>query len=210
MRKVFGFETADHGLLEVNANQANIVQEIYRQYLSGKSLGGIADFLFDQSILSPSGKNQWSKSVLDKLLSNPKYMNGIISFEDYFAVQYEKEKRSSMDESTNQRKATQYYSKDVLSGLFICAECGGVYWRITRPSGEVVWRCSNKVKHGKRICQHAPSLNENELKQAVCRMLGISEFDFEAVRENLASILVSADRSLTPDFIQCEYHELCM
>lgn len=210
MRKVFGFEAADHGLLEVNANQAIIVQKIYRQYLSGKSLGGIADFLFEQSILSPSGKNQWSKSVLDKLLSNPKYMNGIISFEDYFAVQHEKEKRSSMDESTNQRKTTQYYSKDVLSGLFICAECGGVYWRITRPSGEVVWRCSNKVKHGKRICQHAPSLNENELKQAVCRMLGISEFDSEAVRGNLASILVSADRSLTPDFIQREYHELCM
>lgn len=210
MRKVFGFETADHGLLEVNANQAIIVQEIYRQYLSGKSLGGIADFLFEQSIPSPSGKNQWSKSVLDKLLSNPKYMNGIISFEDYFAVQYEKEKRSSMDESTNQRKVTQYYSKDVLSGLFICAECGGVYWRITRPSGEVVWRCSNNVKHGKCICQHAPSLNENELKQAICRMLGISEFDPEAVRGNFTSILVSADKSLTPDFVQREYHELYM
>ncbi len=210
MRKVFGFEAADCSLLEVNTKQAIIVQEIYRQYLSGKSLGGIADFLFEQSIPSPSGKNQWSKSVLDKLLSNPKYMNGIISFDDYLAVQYEKEKRSSLDESTNQRKATQYYSKDVLSGLFICAECGGVYWRITRPAGEVVWRCSNKVKHGKRICQHAPSLSESELKQAVCRMLGISEFDPEVIKANLECVHVSPDKSLTPEFVQREYHKFCM
>ena len=70
MKKVYGFAAANDGLLEVIPNQAAVVQEIYRQYLSGKSLGGIADFLFEQNIPSPSGKERWSKSVLDKLLSN--------------------------------------------------------------------------------------------------------------------------------------------
>ena len=32
--------------------------------------------------------------------------------------------------------------------FFVCEKCGAVYWRISRPSGEIVWRCSNKVKHG--------------------------------------------------------------
>lgn len=210
MRKVYGFEAADNGLLEVVPEQAAVVQEIYRQYLSGNSLGGIADSLFKRNTPSPSGKEHWSKSVLDKMLSNAKYINSIISFEDYFAIQNEKGKRSSIDEGTNKRKATQYYSKDILSGLFICAECGGVYWRITRPSDEAVWRCSNRVKHGKGICRHAPSLPENELKQAVCEMLDIPEFDPEFVKERLECIQVFSDGTLVPDFVQREYQELSL
>ena len=118
MKKVYGFRASGNGLLEIIPEQAAVVQEIYRQYLYGKSLGGIADFLFEQNVASPSGKERWSKSVLDKVLSNTKYINTVISFEDYFAVQNEKGKRSSIDEGTNKRKATQYYSKDILSGLF--------------------------------------------------------------------------------------------
>ncbi|MEA4893502.1 MAG: recombinase family protein [Peptococcaceae bacterium] len=201
MKKAYGFESANNGMLEVIPKQAAIVQEIYRQYLFGKSLGGIADFLFEENVPSPSGKERWSKSVLDKMLSNTKYINTVISFEEYFAVQNEKSKRSSIDEDTHKRKATQYYSKDVLSGLFVCAECGGVYWRI-RPSGEIVWRCSNRVKHGKDICQHSPSLPESELKQAVCEMLEISEFDPEAVKENLECVQVLSDGTLAPEFVQ--------
>lgn len=197
-------------MFEIIPEQAAIVQEIYRQYLSGKSLGGIADFLFDKDIPSPSGKERWGRSVLDAMLSNSKYLNGIVNFEDYFAVQVEKGKRSNIDEDSNKRKATQYYSKDVLSGLLVCEECGAVYWRITRPSGEIVWRCSNKVKDGKRICQHAPSILEDDLKQAICGILDIPEFDPQAVKEHLECVRIASDGSLTPEFIQREYMEIIL
>lgn len=121
MRKVYGFAAAAKGLLEIIPDQAAVVQEIYRQYLSGKSLGGIADFLFENHVPSPTSKEKWSVSVLDSMLTNNKYIGSIISFEDYFAVQVEKGKRSSIDEDTNKRKATQYYSKDVLSGLLLAS-----------------------------------------------------------------------------------------
>ena len=205
MRKVYGFASADGGLLVVIPEQAAIVQEIYRQYLSGNSLGGIADFLFQNDVPSPTGKEEWSKSVLDAMLTNNKYINTIIGFDDYFAVQVEKGKRSSVDEDTNQRKATQYYSKDVLSGLLFCKECGGVYRRITRPSGEVVWRCVNRVKHGKRVCQNAPSISEERLKQNICGMLGMEEFDPREVKEKLESIQVAADGTLNPERMESEY-----
>ncbi|HWQ75627.1 MAG TPA: recombinase family protein, partial [Syntrophomonas sp.] len=208
MKKIYGFETAPSGLLQITPEQATIVQKIYRQYLSGKSLGGIADFLFEKGISSPSGKEHWGRSVLDVLLSNSKYLNGIVNFDDYFAVQIEKGKRSNIDEDSNKRKATQYYSKDVLSGLLICEECGAVYWRITRPSGEIVWRCSNKVKHGKRVCQHAPSILEDDLKRAICEILDISEFDPQTVKANLECAHVTANGSLVPEFIQREYVEM--
>lgn len=56
MRKVYGFASADGGLFDVIPEQDAVVQEIYRQYLSGNSLGGIADFLFESNIPSPTGK----------------------------------------------------------------------------------------------------------------------------------------------------------
>jgi hypothetical protein len=61
MKKVYGLAPAPNGLLQIIPEQAAIVQEIYRQYLSGKSLGGIADFLFDKGIPSPSDKERWGR-----------------------------------------------------------------------------------------------------------------------------------------------------
>lgn len=46
MKTTYGYAAVPNGLLQIIPEQAAIVQEIYRQYLSGKSLGGIADFLF--------------------------------------------------------------------------------------------------------------------------------------------------------------------
>ena len=50
MKRIYGFEATPNGLLKIIPQQADIVQKIYRQYLSGKSLGGIVDFLFDKGI----------------------------------------------------------------------------------------------------------------------------------------------------------------
>lgn len=208
MKISYGFKQNLVGALDIIPQQATVIQEIYRQYLSGKSLGGVADFLFERKIPSPSGKDRWGRSVLDALLSNSKYIGTIVSFDDYYAVQAEKGRRSNIDESTNQRKATQYYSKDVLSGLFVCAECGAVYWRITKHDGEIIWRCSNKVRHGKRICQHAPSISEATLKQVLCQILGTDDADVAMVREALESISISEDGTFTPNFIEREFEML--
>ncbi|MFZ7104370.1 MAG: recombinase zinc beta ribbon domain-containing protein [Peptococcaceae bacterium] len=210
MKTTYGYATVSNGLLKIIPELAAVVQGIYRLYLFGKSLGGIADFLFEKHIPSLSGEERWGRSVLDAMLSNSKYLGGIICFEDYLAVQAQKGIRCNMDEDSNKRKDTQYDSKDVLSVLFICTECGGVYWRITRPSVEIVWRCSNKVKQGKRSCEHAPSVPEDDLKYAVCKMLNISEFDPQSVKENLECIRIAFDGSLTPEFIQREYMEMAL
>lgn len=140
MRLPYGFYYDSDGCVAIDNEKVSIVKMIYRQYLSGKSLGGIADFLFEQGVFSPTGKARWSRSVIDHLLSNGIYAYGLIPFDMFYAVQVEKDKRSNMDPDSGAkaRKATQYSSKDVLSGLLVCEDCGSVYWRITRPSGEVV------------------------------------------------------------------------
>ena len=195
----YGFVQRQDGIF-VDPKQAEVVQAIFQRYLNGDSLGGIADFLFGQGVLSPTGQERWTRPAISKLLSNSKYIGYIISFEDYFAVQVDKGNRSNIDEDTNQRKVTRYSSHNVLSGLLVCVECGAHYRRITRPSGEVVWRCANKVEHGKKVCKNAPSISETTIKEHICITLNIAGWDEEVIRSSIERILIRHDGSLEIDY----------
>ena len=60
----YGYYIAPNGHVAIDQEKANIVRMIYQQYLSGMSLGGIADFLFKSNIPSPKGKEHWTQPVL--------------------------------------------------------------------------------------------------------------------------------------------------
>ena len=134
--------------------------------------------------------------MINDLLSNQRYIGSIVSFDEFFMAQGEKDRRSNIDEDTNQRKATRYNSQSVLSGLLVCGECGRNYRRITRPSGEVVWRCANRVEHGKRLCKHAPSIPEQQIKDTICTKLRLVTFDEQAVNQHIDFITVQPDGTL--------------
>ena len=190
MKLPYGFYLNSDGAVSINEERANTVRLIYRQYLSGMSLGGIADLLYSEHIPSPRGKERWTQAVISGTLSNPKYIDAVIPFEEYFAVQFEKGKRGLNDEYTGKRKATRYNSKSALSGLLVCEECGCCYRRITRPSGEVVWRCASRVEHGKQFCKSSPTITEQEVITAISRALRTAEFDEQKVRNQIEKIVV--------------------
>lgn len=192
----YGFMLTPNGSVSIDQEKSNTIRAIYQQYLSGVSLKGITDFLFAQGIPSPRGKAQWTQAVISDLLSNQRYIGSIISFDEFFMVQGEKDKRSNIDEDTNQRKATRYNSQSVLSGLLVCEECGHNYRRITRPSGEVVWRCANRVEHGKRFCKHSPSIPEQQIKDTICAKLCLNAFNEQAVNQYIDFITVRPDGTL--------------
>lgn len=206
----YGFMSVSGNRIIVDPEKANIVKTIFQQYISGMSLGGIADFLFEHGILSPKGKEHWTQPVLSNLLSNQKYIGYIISFDDFFLVQGEKSKRSNIDEDTNQRKVTRYNSQSVLSGLLVCAECNHNYRRITRPSGEIVWRCASRVEHGKKFCKHSPSIPEERIKELACKEFGISAFDENRVKDQVDTILVHSDGSLQIEWQNTEHFGLLL
>lgn len=192
----YGFMLAPDGNITIDQEKANTVRAIYQQYLSGMSLKGIADFLFDQGAPSPRDKARWTQAVISDLLSNKRYIGSIISFDEYFLTQGEKGKRSNIDEDTNQRKATRYSSQSVLSGLLVCGGCGRNYRRITRPSSEVVWRCANRVEHGNRFCKHSPSISEQQVKDTICAKLGLTTFDEQTVKKHIDFISIRSDGTL--------------
>ena len=192
----YGFMLAPDGHITIDQEKASVVRTIYQQYLSGMSLKGIADFLFFHNVSSPRGKVQWTQAVISDLLSNQRYIGSIVSFNEFFMAQGEKGMRSNLDEETNQRKATRYNSQSVLSGLLVCGECGRNYRRITRPSGEMVWRCANRVEHGKRFCKHSPSIPEQEIKNVICTSLNSAAFDELAVKKHIDLITIQPSGTL--------------
>lgn len=152
-RICYGYVRDSDGQVFINKKQAEAVSIIFERYRSGESLASIVKVLHEKGIYSLTGKMQWTRSAIVKLLSNIKFVPHIISLEQFLKVQDEKFARSNQEfiEDDVQRKTTRYNSQNVLSGLLVCAECGANYHRITRDSGEVVWRCANRVEHGKEI-----------------------------------------------------------
>ena len=126
----------------------------------------------------------------------------IISQRLFDAVQAEKAKRSNFKttESGSQRKSTKYNSSYVLSGLLICGECGSLYRRITRTGGEVVWRCANRVEHGKAYCEDSVTVTDTAVKEFLCRELEMPCFDEQTVRSRVESVTVGCGGSFGMNF----------
>ena len=87
-------------------------------------------------------------------------------------VQEELARRASLRKTSSRTKTEQgkHSGKYVLSGLLVCSECGSPYRRVLwMPGGErrYVWRCINRLEHGRRICRHSATLEEPELQAAV-------------------------------------------
>lgn len=87
----YGFRRNKDGIVETISDKATVVEMIFSLYLKGNSLEDIQQYLFEMQISSPSGKEKWSRDVLNKLLNNYKYTFGIVSHEIFEAVEDLKE-----------------------------------------------------------------------------------------------------------------------
>ena len=77
-RSCYGYNSIPGGELVVNEPEAKVVRWIFERYLSGDSLGKIATGLQKRGILSPSGKPNWNREAISKLLSNEKYTGSVL------------------------------------------------------------------------------------------------------------------------------------
>ena len=187
MKIPFGFYKDSSGNIRVDTSKTETDQLIYDLYLKGSSLRKIADTLYEQKILSPTGKDKWAAQVVDNILSNRLYLH-IVAPEKFIQVQLDKQKRTNTN-SDNIRKTVRYTSGNVLSGLLVCKECGKNYRRITRKDGEVVWRCADRVENGKQAeCHNLHTVTDAEIKQAICDYLEIDSFDEDIVKEELSRV----------------------
>ena len=105
MKIPYGYMHDEMQKIRINQEQADVVKQIYNSYLQGKSLGGIAEQLSSDGISSPSGNETWSRAAIDDILSNKKYINAIIPLEKYVEVQFEKDRRSNVQDNKARKTA---------------------------------------------------------------------------------------------------------
>ena len=88
MRIPYGYQPENNGFI-VFQEKAEVIRIIFDYYLSGASLGKVADMLSEKRFLSPTEKELWTRAAIYKLLSNAKYIP-IVGEENYMNVQFEK------------------------------------------------------------------------------------------------------------------------
>ncbi len=98
-RICYGFGRDEDGYVYIKENEADVVRMIYDMAINGHSLQAIQTELYNRRIKSPSGKDKWTRDVIDKTINNKKYVPHIIEFDDYFIARGEKELRCRNDRS---------------------------------------------------------------------------------------------------------------
>ncbi len=98
-RICYGFGRDEDGYVYIKENEADVVRMIYDMAINGHSLQAIQTELYNRGIKSPSGKDIWTRDVIDKTINNKKYVPHIIEFDDYFIARGEKELRCRNDRS---------------------------------------------------------------------------------------------------------------
>lgn len=111
-------------------------------------------------------------------------------------VQEELARRSSLRKvsSATKTELAKYSGKYVLTELLVCDNCGSPYRRVTwtRPEGKkIVWRCINRLEHGKKFCKDAPTLEESAIQAAVVSAMN-ERFSQTAVNTLLKDSILAA------------------
>ena len=92
-RICYGFGRDEDGFVYIKEDEADVVRMIYDMAINGNSLQKIQAELFNRGIKSPSGKDKWTRDVIDKTINNEKYLTYIISLENFVDASIEKESR---------------------------------------------------------------------------------------------------------------------
>src|SRR5574344_1343930 len=186
----------ENGKIVVVENEAILVRQIYQLFLrEGKTCTGIAEYLKEKEIQTPSGKSyKWTKNTINSILRNEKYKGDALLQKTYTAdfLEHKVEK--------NQGHLPQYYVENshpaiidkeeweivqaelmrrdkigaaysgnsIFSSKLICGDCGGFY-------GKKKWHSTSKYSrfvyrcNGKYNKEHdkcqTPALTEDKIKE---------------------------------------------
>lgn len=193
-KRFLGYRKGEDGRPEIVPEEAEIIRDIYKMFLDGKTIRTIADTLTEHGIKTPGGKDRWSVSTIKSILSNEKYKGDALRQKTYTVDYLSKTVRKNngevkqyyvsnshdaiIDEDTfnlvqaelerrsNFRSALR--DNSIFSTKIICGECGYFYGRKVLHS--------NSKKHRKVVwyCNHrydgeekctSPSISESDIKK---------------------------------------------
>lgn len=104
--KFLGYTKDKNGELVIVPEEAELVRRIFRLYLEGKSIVEIKKILESDEITTVTGLTEWCPSVINKMLSNEKYMGDVLQQKTY-TIDFLTKKRVK-----NAGIVPQYYIED--------------------------------------------------------------------------------------------------
>ena len=140
----------------------------------------------------------------------------IIDRDTFQRVQEELARRSSLRKTSSKAKTElgKYCGKYVLSELLVCGECGSPYRRVvwSRAEGKrIVWRCINRLEHGKKVCKKSPTWNETDIQAAVTAAMNElfhTQTAKEALEASITAALAGEDGELSLPALETQIHSL--
>lgn len=82
-----GYTKGADGILKIVPEEAEIVRKIFDLYLEGNGVRKIKKYLEKHHIKTATGKDTWSTSTIDRMLSNEKYI-GIVVMQKTYTADY--------------------------------------------------------------------------------------------------------------------------
>ncbi len=192
-KRFLGYEKGEDGLPKIVESEAEIIRNIYRLFMKGRTPSAIAKILAESGVPSPGGKKTWQVATVESILTNEKY-KGDALLQKRFTVDFLSKKIKA-----NEGEVPQYYVQNShpaiidpdefdavqseverrknlgrpgschspLSTKLVCSDCGGYYgskvWGSNTKYRRVIWRCNGKYK-GENKCS-TPHVTEEEIKQ---------------------------------------------
>lgn len=188
-----GYRRGEDGKPEIVPEEAELVRLIYKLFMSGKTINGIAMYLTRQGIPTPRKKTRWREATVESILTNERY-KGDALLQKQFTVDFLNKKMKN-----NEGEVPQYYVTDshpaiidrtewefvqaemarrkekdnhqnslnVFSSKIYCGECGSYYgskvWHSTDKYRRVIWRCNGKYERQTRCS--TTHLTDDEIKR---------------------------------------------
>lgn len=122
----------------------------------------------------------------------------IVDRKTYNKAQAEMARRNSKRSPSDKSSASGQgrHSRYALSDILHCGECGTKYRRtIWCVKGEKipVWRCCNRLDHGKQFCKHSPTIKESDLHEAIVgAMSKFSGDDYDSFHSAMMGTIADA------------------
>lgn len=76
--RFLGYDKDEKGHLVIVESEAVIVRKIFELYLNGFGVRKIKKYLEENGIKTVTGKDVWSTSTIDRILSNEKYVGDVL------------------------------------------------------------------------------------------------------------------------------------
>ena len=163
------------GIITINETEADTVREIAEQYLSGKSLKSIAEMLTAKHIEYMSGKTDWNRSRIKRIVEDKRYIGDggylpILTEQEYSAMQAfksQKNTQKNIDHSDNIFK---------LNAPVVCANCGGRMQRRIDNRRKTItrWRCTE--------CKTSVNISDEDMLGGITELLNEVIADPESIQ----------------------------